>query len=113
MILPSPVFSSAIMGVLAGGILTASSLPRAIDRLKKLARRRSAFSYADLCRDAMQAIGNALWIYVDLSSGIYASTLFCLINCLLQLSLCLLNLLRLRGKHANTADKDGSDENAD
>ena len=92
-----------VIGFIAGSLVAGSAMPKLISRISKATRREAAFDGAELTRDAAQALGNLLWIYVGLRSGLVSITLFCAVSVVLLAALVILNL-RERGMRSREAN---------
>jgi hypothetical protein len=86
------VMETDVIGFIAGGLVAGSIMPKLLSRIGKAARGESDFDRSDFLRDAAQAMGNLLWVYVGLRSGLISVTLFCLLSFVLLTGLIILNL---------------------
>lgn len=72
------------IGLAAGTLLLVSGFPVLWEQLK---RSKSAATAGEQRSRLMMALGNGLWVIAGLISGLYAVTLMCAINALINLEI--------------------------
>ena len=58
------LISSTAICLAASALVTASSLPKLVERIRRMASGEGRYNPPDLCRDPLQGPGNGLWVYV-------------------------------------------------
>jgi hypothetical protein len=80
-----------MISLIAGTLITAAGMPKLYARYVAYRRKSARYERADIWRDTLVGIGNALWVVFGIATGHLALILFCGIQVLLMAALVILN----------------------